>query len=501
MLRKNIYFIGIKGAGMTMLAQFLAAQGHHVSGSDINDSFLTDKVLKKAKIKVLSPFAANNIPVRPDLIIYSSAYNEKNNPEMAIIKKQPADFKNIPVLSYAAALGRVFNSHRGVAVCGSHGKTTTSAWLGYVLMKAGRKPNVLVGSRVPQFNGSGLKGSSPYFIAEVDEYQNKLQYFQPVGVVLNNIDYDHPDYFKTAAAYTKVFADFIKKISPAGFLIINGRDQEIKKIKKYCRGRVRSYDLAPNAKTFVDAEEAVETEVDYLAYDLRLKNGYQIFKVAGRETNLGRRVRSESIFDLGEFKIRLWGEHNALNALAVIAASRELKAPLEKVRSALASFIGTERRAQILGKYHGALIIDDYAHHPTEIAATLKGLRAHYPDKNIITVFHPHTFTRTKAFFHDFVKSFVSSDELIILDIYGSARESAVRQSAEAEIKGGISSRQLVAAIDKSNKTRKRKQSVKYLGTMPEATAYLRRRLTSQDILLLMGAGDVFRIGEVLLKP
>lgn len=499
MLKKNIYFIGIKGVGMTMLAQFLAARGHHVSGSDISDSFLTDKVLKKAKMKVLSPFAASNIPVRPDLIIYSSAYNAKNNPEMAIIKKRPADFKNIPVLSYAAALGRLFNEYAGVAVCGSHGKTTTSAWLGYVLMKAGQKPNVLVGSCVPQFNGSSLKGSSPYLIAEVDEYQNKLQYFRPAGVVLNNIDYDHPDYFKTAAAYTKVFADFIKKIPLSGFLIVSGRDQEIKKIKKYCRGRVFSYDLAPNAKTFAEAEEAIKAEVDYLAYDLKLKNGYQIFKVAGREIKTSAKLHVEKIYGLGEFKIRLWGEHNALNALAVIAASRELKVPLEKVRSGLASFIGTERRAQILGKYHGALVIDDYAHHPTEIAATLKGLRAHYPDKNIITVFHPHTFTRTKAFFHDFVTSFASSDELIILDIYGSARESAGRRMVEA--KDGISSRQLVAAIDKFNKTQKITQSVKHLGARSEAAAYLRQRLTSQDVLLLMGAGDVFRIGEDLLKP
>ena len=490
-IKKNIYFIGVKGAGMTMLAQFLAARGHHVSGSDISDSFLTDKVLKKAKIKVLSPFAAVNIPVRPDLIIYSSAYNAKNNLEMAEIKKSAADFKNIPILSYAAALGRLFNEYAGVAVCGSHGKTTTSAWLGYVLVKAGQKPNVLVGSRVPQFSGSSLKGSSPYLIAEVDEYQNKLQYFRPTGVILNNIDYDHPDYFKTAAAYTKVFADFIKKIPSTGFLIVSGRDQEIKKIKKYCRGRAYSYDLAPDAKTFVEAEEAIKTEVDYLAYDLRLRNGYQIFRVAYRETNLSSRVRSESIFDLGEFKIRLWGEHNALNALAVLAAGRELKVSLEKVRSGLASFTGTERRAQIIGKYHGALIIDDYAHHPTEIAATLKGLRAHYPDKNIITVFHPHTFTRTKEFFHDFVASFTSSDELIILDIYGSAREK----------RGGVSSRQLVAAIDKFNKTQKITRSVKYLGARPEAIAYLRRRLTSQDILLLMGAGDVFRIGEDLPKP
>ncbi len=490
MKRKDFYLIGVKGVGMTMLAQFLSAHGHNVSGSDIADSFMTDKVLKKEKIRVSSPFAVKNIPARPDVIVYSSAFNDKNNPEMAYIKKHRSLFKNIPILSYAEALGQIFNEYYGVAVCGSHGKTTTSAWLGYVLMKAGKKPNVLVGSRVPQFGGSSLKGSSKYFVAEVDEYQNKLQYFQPAGVVLNNIDYDHPDYFQTEAAYAKVFADFIKKIPASGFLIINNRDAASQKVKKNCRGRVYSYDLAPQAETFTEAEEAAGGKSDYLAYDWRLKNGYQIFKVAYREVSLKGQTRLETVFGLGEFKISLWGEHNVLNALAVIAASRELKVPLSNIRSGLASFAGTERRAQILGKYHGALIIDDYAHHPTEIAATLSGLRAHYPDKKIITVFHPHTFTRTKALFKDFTKSFTAADELVILDIYGSAREK----------QGGVSSRQLAAAILKFNKAHKIIQPVRHLGAMTEAAAYLRRHLASKDVLLLMGAGDVFRIGADLLK-
>ncbi len=502
---KNIYLIGIKGVGMTMLAQFLSAHGHRVAGSDIADSFMTDKVLRQAKIKVSSPFSENNLPAKPDLIIHSSAYNPNNNPELAYIRKNKKRFAGIPVLTYAVALGQVFNEYDGIAVCGSHGKTTTSAWLGYVLMKAGLEPNVLVGSRVPQFKGSSLKGQSNLFVAEVDEYQNKLQYFQPQGVVLNNIDYDHPDFFKTEAAYTKVFADFIKKIPTKGFLVINGRDQETQKIKKHCRGRILSYDLAPEAKTFVEAEEAIDAVslahgfkprdnkravVDYLAYDLRLKDGYQMFKVAYREISLVRQARSELVSGLGEFKIKLWGEHSVLNSLGVIAAATALKVPLLKIKSGLAGFTGTERRAQVLGSYHGALIIDDYAHHPTEIQATLSGLRAHYAGKNLITVFHPHTFTRTKALFKDFAISFSDCDELIVLDIYGSAREQS----------GGVSSRELVAAIIKHNQAHKIKQPVKFLATMPEVIKYLRPRLLSQDVLLLMGAGDIFRIGEELLK-
>jgi UDP-N-acetylmuramate--alanine ligase len=465
---QTIYFIGIKGVGMTMLAQFLQKKGHQVSGSDIADTFMTDKVLRAAKIKIKTPFAPTNIPADPDLIIYSSAYNVKNNTELAFIKDHSASFKKVRIISYAEALGETFNQHYGLAVCGSHGKTTTSAWLGYVLWKSGGQPNVLVGSSVPQFKGSSLIGQSPYFVAEVDEYQNKLQYFQPRGVILNNIDYDHPDFYRTRVAYTKAFADFVRKIPTRGFLVINNRDLESRKIRKYCRGQVISYDLVTGS---------FGAGADYLAYDLRRKNGRQIFKLS---------YRGE---DLGEFAISLWGEHNVLNALAVIAAARVLKVPLTAIKKHLAGFQGTDRRTQLLGHYRGALIIDDYAHHPTEIQATLQSIREHYDGKNLITVFHPHTFTRTKALFKDFAKSFSAADELIVLDIYGSARET----------QGGVSSAQLVAAVKKFNASHKIHQSVRHITAIPQATTYLRRHLQASDILLLMGAGDVFRIGEDLL--
>jgi len=467
--KQNIYCIGVKGVGMTMLAQFLASKGNKISGSDVADVFLTDRVLRKAKIKVFSPFAVKNIPNKIDTVIYSTSQDLKNNPEIAFIKNNPARFKNIRVLTYAEALGQVFNQYQGIAVCGSHGKTTTSAWLGYVLAKAGTKPNVLVGSRVPQFDGSGLSGSSKNFIAEVDEYQNKLQYFKPHGVVLNNIDYDHPDFFKTPAAYAKVFADFVKKIPARGFLIINKRDQESQKIKKFCRGKIISYDLVSGS---------YGAGADYLAYDVKTQGIFQSFAVSYQGEALGR------------FKIKLWGEHNILNALAVIAAARELKVSWSAIRQHLANFQGTDRRAQILGKYKGALIIDDYAHHPTEVRSTLAGLRRHYPNKNIVTVFHPHTFTRTKALFKDFAAAFADTDELVVLDIYGSAREK----------QGDVSSRELVTAIRKHNKTKRTKQPVQAIATIPQVVRYLKPKLQAQDILVLMGAGDVFRVAGQLIK-
>ncbi len=455
-----------------MLAQFLRRAGHAVSGSDIKDVFMTDRVLGATKIKVLSPFSPKNIPTNLDLIIYSSAYTPDNNSELAFIKVNPDRFKNVRILSYAAALGAVFNKYYGVAVCGSHGKTTVSAWLGYVLWRAKKNPNVLVGSRVPQFKGSSLHGESKYFVAEVDEYQNKLQYFKPQGVVLNNIDYDHPDFFKTPAAYTKVFSDFVKKIPRAGWLVINNSDSNTAKIKKVCSGKIISYDLMTSGREGKEVRGA-----DYYALNLKLKNADQFFTVIHKGKNLG------------EFKISLWGEHNVLNALAVIAAARILKVPLSVIKKQLAGFKGTERRAQVLGSYHGALIVDDYAHHPTEIKATLNGLRGHYQNKKLIVVFHPHTFTRTKALFKDFVSSFATADELIILDIYGSAREK----------QGGVSSAELAKAINTYNHKKQIKQSVKNIATIPQVATYLKKALKSGDLLLLMGAGDVFRLAEKLL--
>jgi UDP-N-acetylmuramate--alanine ligase len=467
--QRKIYMIGIKGVGMTTLAQFFVAAGDKVIGSDISETFMTDKILKKIGVQVKSPFSKNNLIYDADLIINSIAYTEANNPEMKAVSLNK-DLQKIRRITYSEALGEVFSAGQGIAVCGSHGKTTTSAWLGYVLFKAGKKPNVLVGSNVPQFKGSGLRGDSKIFVAEADEYGNKLRFMKSHGVLLNNIDYDHPDFFKTEADYVKVFSDFIKQIPSTGFLITNNRDAYSRRLKKYCKGRVADYDVS-------DDKYSGET-VNYLAHDVNIKNGVQYF----------------SVNNFGEFKIKLWGKHNIFNALAVIAGALELKVPISVIKKHLFGFTGTERRAQVLGKYKDAIIIDDYAHHPTEIKATLEGLRAHYPGKILKIVFHPHTFTRTKALFKDFVSSFGLANELIILDIYGSARESVVGTK-------GVSSKQLVLAVQEFNKKHKIQQTVKNIKDIDSAVDYLRTHLKKDEVMLLMGAGDVFRIGEKLLWP
>lgn len=453
--------IGIKGVGMTMLAQYFSGQGVEVTGSDINETFMTDEVLKKSGIKVLEGFSVDNIPNDVDFIVYSTAYNKNTNVEVERIEN--SDTKTY---TYAEALGEVFNSKHGIAVCGSHGKTTTSAWLGYVLDKSGVKPNVMVGAQVPQFDGNILISDSNYLIIEADEYQNKLKSFNPRAVLLNNIDYDHPDYFRTQEAYNQVFVDFISRIPKNGFLITNFDDEKIQKIANVnCVAKVVTYSID-------------NTDSDFVAHDIRQDNNRQFFKV---------KMNGD---ELGEFSITMSGRHNIYNALAVIATCVEMDVELVSIREHLENFRGTARRMETMGKYNGAKIIDDYAHHPTEIKTTLNGIKEMYEGKNIICLFHPHTFTRTKGLFNDFIKSFEDVDELIVLDIYGSAREE----------QGGVHSTDIVEKIKARNEEKGIVQKVDYIPTLIESEEYLRKKIGRGDLLILMGAGDVFRVGENLLN-
>lgn len=474
---KKVYMIGIKGVGMTMLAEYLCGQNIEILGSDTPDIYMTDGILKKAGIKVIENFSVDNIPADSDLIIYSTAYSTERNVEVAA-----AVGGKIKTLTYAEALGEVFNQKYGIAVVGSHGKTTTTAWLGYVLDRAGKSPSVMVGSLVPQFSGSALIGKSDYLIIEADEYQNKLRYFNPKIILLNNIDYDHPDFFPTPEDYENVFLEFIKKLPSKGILITNFDDPIIRKTAQVnCRGQVITY--------------GINEAADYIAYDIKsisdptVATGQkQFFSVKLGADNSDEDDLATSDH-LGDFSIQLLGQHNIYNALAVIAACIELGVELVDIRKHLEKFRGTARRLQLMGEFRGAKIYDDYAHHPTEIKTTLAGLRQLYKKEKITVVFHPHTFTRTKALLDDFATSFNDADELIVLDIYGSAREK----------QGGVSSEELVEKIKKQN-SEGRINNIKHIPNLVECEKYLRENISRDDIVILMGAGDIFRVGENLVK-
>ena len=292
---------------------------------------------------------------------------------------------------------------------------------------------------------------------------------------MNNIEYDHPDFFPTPGDYEQVFIDFIKKIPKKGILVANYDDPAIRKLAGVnCRGKVVSY--------------AINEGADFVDYGIKQRNGRQYFKVKMAIDSEDELELADTL--LGDFSIGLLGRHNISNALAIIAFCIEMDIELWKIRQYLGEFTGATRRSQILGKFRGATVIDDYAHHPTEIKATLSGLRQVYPAERIIAVFHPHTYTRTKILLNDFAKSFSGADEVIVLDIYGSAREN----------KGGVHSKDLAEKIKIRDQELGIKRLVKYIPTLDKCENYLRANIGRSDIVILMGAGDVFRIGENLVK-
>ncbi len=463
---KKIYMIGIKGVGMTMLAEFLVAQGYEVSGSDTGESFITDSVLGKSNITVFDGFSETHLTNDFDLVVSSLAYSEETNVEIREAKRL-----NLKMTTYPELLASVFNTHFGIAVCGSHGKTTTTAWLAFVLWKAGLEPNAMVGAPVAQFSGSSLTGSSNYLIIEADEYKNKLQYLQPKIIVMNNIDYDHPDFFPDLDSYTKVFSDFITRLPKSGKLIVNYDDDIAKEIsEKNCSGEVISY--------------GIQNPANYVATNITAHEGKQFFNVSIQSKDTGEVIENETN-DLGDFSIELAGNHNILNALAVICTSLELGVDLHLIRRYLGEFTGTARRMQVMGEFNNALIIDDYAHHPTEIMATLEAVTQKYADKKIRVVFHPHTFSRTKTLLAEFGQSFSKTSEVIVLNIYGSAREE----------QGGISGAEVAEEIKKNGV-----ENAHFIPTLEGVEKYLRKTATAGEVIVLMGAGDVYKIGERLVQ-
>lgn len=466
---KKVHFIGITGVGMAMLAEYLAARGARVTGSDTPEVFMTEEVLKRSGIERNRRFDPSNIPVDADLIVYSTAYDPARNEELAA-----AFAGGKKVVKLAEALAMAFNERYGIGIVGSHGKTTTTAWLGHLLKYAKKSPTVMVGARVPQWGGLALSGHSDYFICELDEYQGKLRYFQPQMVLLNNIDWDHPDFFPDHESYLATFRELVKRLPGRGVLVANNDDPQVRALARECPARVVTYSLDETA--------------DYIAHSRRDEGGRQFFRV-----KLGAGILDDqddaAAADLGEFSIALAGRHNAMNALAVIAAALELGLDLADVRSGLGDFAGTARRLEHLGRFRNVDIYDDYAHHPSEIKATLEGVRSRFPGRRSVVVFHPHTFTRTLALKDDFARAFGEADELFVLEIYGSAREK----------QGGICGTELTALIS-AEREKAGLPPACFVPDLEAAVETLREVIRPNDVVVLMGAGDVFRVGEKLLN-
>lgn len=449
---KTAYFIGIKGAGMTALAQVFKSMGVVVSGSDVDEEFFTDKVLKKEKIAVNNGFDAGNISKKIDLIIYSTAYNEKN-----VEFKRASDI-GLKMLSYPESLGMIIDSKNAIAVCGTHGKTTVTAMAGLVLADAGLDPSVIIGSYFNEFDGNARVGKSDYLVVEADEYQNKLKYYNPKIVILNNIDFDHPDFYSSIVEYKQAFRDFILKLDKDSIVIANFDDKNVRDVVSGARARVVSFG---------------KKEADFT---VKISDG-------GAD---GMFYVFHGNKKLGEYKLKVLGEYNILNSLSVIVLSNYLNLDNNRTRKTLERFSGTERRLEKKGRYNGALIVDDYAHHPREVFVTLKALKSRYPKKHIYCIFHPHSYSRTESLLEDFGKSFGEADKVVVLDIYGSAREGA----------GNVHSRDLVSEINSNFGDDKSL----YIPEIDMCVEFLSNVVGKNDIVLTMGAGDVWKVGDKLLN-
>ncbi|MDO4302398.1 MAG: UDP-N-acetylmuramate--L-alanine ligase [Bacillota bacterium] len=448
----HIYFIGIGGISMSGLAEILLEEGFTVSGSDAKESSLTQLLISRGAT-VYYGQNAKNITDDIDLIVYTSAIHP-DNPEYVAMQE-----KNIPSLTRAQLLGQIMKNYKlPVAVSGTHGKTTTTSMISEILLAADTDPTLSIGGILKTIGGNIRIGHSDYFVTEACEYTNSfLSFFPKIGIILN-VEEDHLDFFKDINDIRSSFHRFAALIPDDGALIINGDIPELSSI---------TCGLSCKIITF-GSSIGCDYRPSEISYD---DKGCARFSV----------VRKGS--DIGSFSLGVPGEHNIYNALAAIVLADLFDIDHTVVRKALSEFHGTDRRFEYKGEVNGIVIIDDYAHHPTEITATLKAA-ANYPHKTLWCVFQPHTYTRTKAFMKDFARALSNADQIILADIY------AARETDNL----GISSQTLQQEICKLGKT------CYYFPSFDEIEKFILKNCAPGDLLITMGAGDVINIGENLLK-
>lgn len=448
---KNVHMIGIGGISMSALAEVLKFKGINVTGCDAKDSSMVEKLISH-HIPVSIGHDESHLK-NTDLVVHTVAVKE-NNPE---IKKAIED--HIPVIDRAELLGSIMKNYKyRIAVAGCHGKTTTTSMLAVLMQNEKLDPTILDGGEIKEISGNVRIGKSEYFLTEACEYCDSFLKFYPyIGVILN-IDSDHLDYFGNLENIKSSFIKFASLIPQDGYLIACNDNMNVRDILQKINKTTVTY--------------GIDWPSDYMAQNISFDgNGFSSF----------------DLYDKGEFKGRVElsvpGIHNIYNALATIAVGHILKIKFESIKKTLKLFKGTHRRFEIKGKVNGVTIIDDYAHHPTEIKATLKAA-LNYPHKKILCVFQPHTYSRTKLLLGEFTKAFDCADKVIITDIYA-AREQDL---------GIINSKTL------SDLLSQRGIDSRYIKDFDDVITFLNQNAEEGDIVLTIGAGDVYKIGDMYLN-
>lgn len=446
---KHIHFIGIGGISMSALATIMLERDWRVTGSDLRESTLTDR-LQAAGAGITYVHSADNV-YGADVIVFTSAV-KPDNPELVRAKEL-----GIPIYTRAELLGDLMaEATRGIAIAGSHGKTTTTAMVGLMLDLAGCQPTVLVGGELEAIHGNVKVGNGDILVAEACEYFDNFLSLKPhVGIILN-IDADHLDYFKDLDQIKQTFRRFAELIPPDGALIVCKDDANVRTILPGLGCPVISYGL--------------DEEADWQAKDVVLHAGGSEFTVYHQGELMG------------SVNLKVPGRHNVSNSLAAIAVGYLVGLPMATIAETLEAYHGTHRRFEYMGEFNGAAIYDDYAHHPIEIKATLAAARTYSP-KRLVCVFQPHTYTRTKALMQEFAYAFGEADLVVIADIFA-AREKDTY---------GVHSGQLAEQMQTTH------CNTRHIGSLQQAAEYLRQELRPGDLLITMGAGDVYRIANMLL--
>jgi UDP-N-acetylmuramate--alanine ligase len=457
----RVHFIGIGGSGLSAIARLLKESGYEVTGSDQTPSqFALD--LQNDGVTVFIGHHPRNVG-GADWVVRSSAVSE-DNPEVQAAKRA-----GIPVYKRSDFLGQLMVDKTGIAVAGTHGKTTTTAMIAWMLYAMKRDPSFIVGGTLNNLKVNARAGKSDLFVIEADEYDRMFLGLKPDIAVITNLEHDHPDYFPTFEDMYAAFQSFVDLLPPDGKLIVCAEDEGAVTLLTHARRKglsVLSYS--------VQGEMTINSPQWMQARTLQpnAEGGFDFSAM----TNVG--ASASAAIDVS---LQVPGEHNVRNALAALSVAAMLGLPLQEAADALSDFTGTGRRFDVRGEHKGILLIDDYAHHPTEIRATLSAAKVRYPNRRIWAVWQPHTYSRTQALFFEFSRAFADADQVLVTDIY------AAREAPQS-----FSSAEVVSAMPHP--------AARYSGSVEETKKYLLKNLRPGDALIVLSAGDADQINAALLK-
>jgi len=449
---QHIHLVGVGGIGLSRLAKYFLTQKREVTGSDLVESAITNDLISHG-LKFFQGHQADNLPQNCDLLIYSAAVSE-SSPERAEALK-----RGVPQMSHFEVLGKISENFKTIAIAGTNGKSTTTAMIGLILEEAKLDPTVFVGSKVKEWGGNLRIGKGKYLVVEADELYRQFLHLAPYGLVITNIEADHMDYYKDLADLRSAFQNLAKKLPADGFFSYNADDEGSMEVGQFVRlARVGDYGRQGSRIKLMGVKRAAQTQ----QVEVSLK---------------GKKEK---------FALKVPGLFNVYNALAAISVALELNIPFSVCRTALEDFHGIWRRFEILGTLGKTVVISDYAHHPTALLYTVLAAKEFYPGKRIFLAFQPHQYQRTKIFFQEFLHSLVSSkpDCLLIAEVF----DVAGRESREKKVTGR----------DLALEASKRLPDVLYAPNLKVAEEEIKKRLDQYDVLLVIGAGDIYQIAENL---